>query len=118
MPTPFDIGLDQYRDSYEYRKFMKELGPPPIQYVSIINRVWYHGTTKNNLWRIKQDEFFHEGTWFARHMEYARKMGGNIVIQVNVFFDVYESEWQVCAKNKIPVSAITDIFTIYKKKVR
>ena len=81
----------------------------------IVNKIWYHGTTKNNLFRIKKDGFFREGTWFARHMEDAREFGGHIVVQVNVFFDVYESEWQVCSQNKIPVSVISDIFRITKK---
>lgn len=102
-----------YFDTDENREFLKELGPPS-QTVSVVNRVWYHGTTLNNYWRIKQDGGFREGTWFSRHMEDAHQMGGSVIIRVNVFFDVYESEWQVCASNVIPWSTVSAIFRVHR----
>ena len=102
-----------YFDTDECRAFLKELGPPP-QNVSIVNRIWYHGTTTNNYWRIKQDGGFREGTWFSRHMEDAQQMGGSVVLKVNVLFDVYESEWQVCASNSIPFSRIIAVYRVYR----
>lgn len=104
----------KFFDSDENRAFLKKLGPP-TQDVPVVNRIWYHGTTKNRLYEIKRDGFFREGTWFARHMEDAREFGGSVILKVNIFFDVYESEWQVCTKNAISVSAIIDTFTVHRK---
>ena len=101
-------------DTDESRAFLKELGPP-TQDVPVVNRIWYHGTTPSNYFRIKQDGGFRAGTWFARHMEDAREFGGSIILKVSIFFDVYESQWQVCTKNAIPISAIIDTFTVYRK---
>ena len=73
--------------------------------------IWFHGTNQKNAASILKTGF-HEGTWFSRHMEAARKFGGPIVFAVKVRFAKTPMRWQVCTNNTIPSSSICNVYAI------
>lgn len=71
-----------------------------------MQRVWFHGTNKNNIDKIRKNGF-KIGTYFARHMEDAVKFGGPYVFSVNaVFKPRRRNNWQVTCANAIPRTSI------------
>ena len=90
-----------------YRSKCKQ-APTSIFLDNSVNRmpeeqIWFHGTSSENVLSILE-EGFHEGTWFARHLEDALGFGGEFVFFVNVKFR--SRKWQVLCANAIPKTAI------------
>jgi len=101
-----------------------EIDPPSIDRKM---GIYYHGTTDTNLFLIMRDGL-KAGSYLARDLGDALEFGGNVVIEIALFKDLFDpmplvDDWQWSTKHDIPsdyfvrIKKYGDAYTIHENSI-